>query len=135
MHTDPLVEILLTNRTYVNVSVILWHHDLTRLFFVLVTLMCIPDVQWTSQTIVCHRYPVDINQLILKMVDDCYFTQLVNSSTRNENILDIIFTNRPSFINYCNVIPGISDHEAVLTSFMAQAVNYKESDHKLVEQS
>ena len=43
---------------------------------------------------------------------------------------DIIFTNRPSFINYCNAIPGISDHEAVLTSFMTQAVYHKESDRK-----
>jgi len=90
----------------------------------------VPDVQWTSHTIVSHRYPVDINQLILKMVDDCYFTQLVDSPTRNENILDIIFTNRPSLINYCNVISGISDHEAVLTSFMAQAVYHKEGDRK-----
>ena len=63
------------------------------------------------------------------MVDDCYFTQL-NSPTQNESILDIIFTNRPSFINYCNVIPGISNHEVVLTSFMAQAVYHKESDSK-----
>ena len=55
----------------------------------------VPDVQWTSHTIVSHKYPVDINQLILKMVDDCYFTQIMNSPTRNENILDIIFTNRP----------------------------------------
>jgi len=30
----------------------------------------------------------------------------------------------------CNVIPGISDHEAVLTSFMAQAVYHKESHRK-----
>jgi len=59
-----------------------------------------------------------------------YSATVVNSPTRNENILDIIFTNRPSFINYCNVIPGISDHEAFLTSFMAQAVYHKESDRK-----
>ena len=68
---------------------------------------------------------MDINQSILKMVDDCYFSQLVSSPTRNENILDIIFTNRSSFINYCTVIPGISDHEAVLASFMAQVAYQK----------
>jgi len=54
----------------------------------------------------------------------------VNSPTQNENILDIIFTNRPSFINYCYVIPGVSGHEAVLTSFMVQAIYHKESDCK-----
>ena len=64
----------------------------------------VPDIEWTSHSITTHRYPVDINQSILKMVDDCYFSQLVNSPTRNKNILDIIFTNRPSFINYCTVL-------------------------------
>ena len=63
-------------------------------------------------------------------MDDCYFTQLVNSPTRNENILDILSTSRPSFINYRDVIPGISDHEAVLTSFMAQALYHEENDCK-----
>ena len=41
----------------------------------------VPDVQWTGHTIVSHRYPIDINQLVLKMVDDFYFTQLVNFPT------------------------------------------------------
>ena len=85
----------------------------------------VPDVDWSSHSIATHRYPVNINQQILKMANDCYFNQLVNAPTRNENILDIIFTNRPSFINHCTVIPGVSDHEAVLTSFIAQTVYQK----------
>ena len=90
----------------------------------------VPDIEWTSHSIVSHRYPLDINQQTLKMVDDGYFTQLVSTPTRNENILDIVFTNRPSLINYCKVIPGISDHEAVLTSFMTQVVYHKGSKRK-----
>ena len=63
------------------------------------------------------------------MADECYFIQLViiSTPTRNEN-LDIGFTNRSSFINYCQVIPGVSDHEAVLTSFMAQAICHEGSE-------
>ena len=75
-------------------------------------------------------YPVDINQLILKTIDDCYFTQLEISPTRNENTFDIILTNRMSIINCCNLKPDINDHKAVLTSFMAQAVYHKESECK-----
>ena len=44
----------------------------------------VPDIEWTSHSIVSHRYPLDINQQTLKMVDDCYFTQLVSTPTRND---------------------------------------------------
>ena len=55
------------------------------------------------------------------MVAECYFTQLVNFSIRRENILDIVFTNRPSLVNCCTVVPGVSDHDVVLVSFIAKA--------------
>ena len=42
-------------------------------------------------------------------------TQTVDFPTRLSNTLDIFLTNRPSLINYCTPIAGISDHEAVLT--------------------
>jgi len=41
------------------------------------------------------------------------FSQLVDTPTRRNNILDVFATNRPSLISKCNIIPGISDHEAV----------------------
>ena len=55
------------------------------------------------------------------MAAECYFTQLVNFSIRRENILDIVFTNRPSLVNCCTVVPGVSDRDAVLVSFIAKA--------------
>jgi len=39
--------------------------------------------------------------------------QLVDSPTRNHNILDLFATNQPSLVTECITIPGISDHEAV----------------------
>jgi len=38
---------------------------------------------------------------------------IVDSPTRDNNILDIFATNGPSFIADCKVILGISDHEVV----------------------
>ena len=46
---------------------------------------------------------------------------MVNSPTRGSNILDVFMTNRPSLIESCTVIDGISDHEAVLTKSLIQA--------------
>ena len=48
------------------------------------------------------------------MVAECYFTELVNFATHRENILDIVFANQPSFANCCTVVPGVSDHNALL---------------------
>ena len=38
----------------------------------------------------------------------------VNAPTRGSNILDIFLTNRPSLIEACEIVDGISDHEAVM---------------------
>ena len=39
---------------------------------------------------------------------------MVTTPTRGSNILDIFVTNRPSLVETCDTIDGISDHEAVL---------------------
>jgi len=48
-------------------------------------------------------------------------SQLVDSPTRKENILDIFATSRHSLVSKCMTIPGISDHEAVLIMSDASA--------------
>ena len=88
----------------------------------------LPDIDWTSNSVVNHQYPLDINQFILAMAAECYFTQLVNFPTHRENILDIVFTNRPSLVNCCTVVPGVSDDDAVLFSFIAKATYVSERD-------
>ena len=91
----------------------------------------LPDIDWTSNSIVNHQYSLDIiNRFILTMAAECYFTQLVNFPTCRENILDIVFTNRPSLVNCCTVVPGVSDHDAVLVSFIAKATYQNEIKHR-----
>ena len=90
----------------------------------------LPDIDWTSNSIINYQYPLDISRFILTTAAECYFTQLVNIPTRGENIHDIVFTNRPSFVNYCTVVPGVSDHDAVVVSFIANATYQNEIKHK-----
>ena len=90
----------------------------------------LPDIDWTSNSIINYQYPLDISRFILTTAAECYFTQLVNIPTRGENILDIVFTNRPSFVNYCTVVPGVSDHDAVVVSFIAKATYQNEIKHQ-----
>ena len=64
------------------------------------------------------------------MAAECHFTQLVNFPTHREKILDIVFTNQPSFVNCCTVVSGVSDHDAVLVSFITKATYQNEIKHK-----
>ena len=56
------------------------------------------------------------------MMHDCGFTQIVNFPTRNENILDLFFTNRPTLVQECHSAPTISDHDIVLVAQEPEAV-------------
>ena len=75
----------------------------------------LPNVDWNS-IIVNNSYPLAICNTILDFAADYDFPQTVSTPTRNQNILDIFLTNRPSVITSCEVIPGISDHEIVSIS-------------------
>ena len=51
----------------------------------------VPDINWDTESVLSYRYPLAINQVLLKMSADCYFAQLVNFATRDENTLDLFF--------------------------------------------
>ena len=50
--------------------------------------------------------------------------------SKDENILDIFFTNRPSLVRYCIGASGISDHDIVLASFYSKVMCQNEIEHK-----
>ena len=53
--------------------------------------------------------------MLCDMVSDCFLTQLVSASTRQDSILDLVLTNTPDdifLVVVCDNIPG-TDHDAV----------------------
>ena len=91
----------------------------------------LPDIDWDIESVSRHRYPLGINQSLLQMSADCYFTQLVRSPTRDKTILDLFFTNRPMLINSCSIEPGISDHDILLVVICTKIPKPVSSDRKL----
>ena len=75
--------------------------------------MNLPDINWSSNTITSNQYRKEISVIFLALEEDLGLIQSVNFPTRGQNLLDVFFTNRPSLINRCEAIPGISDHEIV----------------------
>ena len=57
---------------------------------------------------------------------------MVNTPTRGRNILDVFFTNRPSLVVSCDVLPGISDHEIVCILSKISATHKKPSARKII---
>ena len=51
---------------------------------------------------------------MLDIADDYNLTQMVHEPTRLENTLDLVFTTHPDLIKNTYVVPGMSDHSAVI---------------------
>ena len=64
----------------------------------------LPDIDWKTDTITGHIYPVSINQTYIDTFNHIGCEQIVNFPTRINNILDVFCTNRPSLIDRCTPI-------------------------------
>ncbi|XP_072018350.1 uncharacterized protein [Amphiura filiformis] len=91
----------------------------------------LPDIDWATDRVVGHQYPLELNESFLQMLARTGMEQLVDFPTRNESILDIIITNRPSLINRCEGLPALGDHDIVYADWNAQASRVKPSRHKI----
>ena len=81
----------------------------------------LPDINWEDNCVKGHQYSLTINNTFLEFLNDNGLSQIVDFPTRRSNTLDIFVTNRPSLVESCESIGGISDHEVVLTKSMILA--------------
>ena len=75
----------------------------------------LPDIDWRSSSITSNNYSLPINTAFINVVQDISAEQIVTFPTRLENTLDLLITNRPTLISKCTALPGLSDHDIVLT--------------------
>ena len=68
-----------------------------------------------------HQDSLNLINSFLEFLGKNSLSQIVDFPTRISNILDIFVTNRPSLIESCESIDGISDHEVVLTKSLILA--------------
>ncbi|XP_038064967.1 uncharacterized protein LOC119735343 [Patiria miniata] len=73
----------------------------------------LPDIEWSSSSVIGHRYPQSLSNNFITTLAESGLDQIVSFPTRLDNTLDLFLTNRPSCINKCLPIPGISDNEIV----------------------
>ncbi|XP_072033236.1 uncharacterized protein [Amphiura filiformis] len=75
----------------------------------------LPDINWATEAIIGHQYTIAINNCFLSTFHDLGLSQIVDFPTRINSTLDLFLTNRPSLVSKCIPLPGVSDHEMVLT--------------------
>lgn len=79
----------------------------------------LPDLEWRDGTCVCTIG--SRNNLEMKNIVDTFgLQQYVSEPTRNNHILDLLFCSSPYLINTVNIIPGISDHHAVVANIQTE---------------
>ena len=83
--------------------------------------MNLPNIDWETFCVTNNSYPVNLCETFINFTLEHGFTQVVNSPTRRNNILDIFLTNRASLLSHCSTVAGISDHEAVIAKSSLQA--------------
>ena len=73
----------------------------------------LPDIDWLTNTFSGNRYLNEINQKLLQ-IEELELSQIVKFPTRDKSTLELFFANRPSLLNQCEPIPGISDHDTAV---------------------
>ncbi|MCG7878228.1 MAG: endonuclease/exonuclease/phosphatase family protein, partial [Candidatus Thiodiazotropha endolucinida] len=93
--------------------------------------MNFPGYDWLNNCLKPNcNYPTLTYQFV-DLLDDLSLTQLVNTPTRGNNVLDLVIANNPSLIAACRVIPGVSDHDAVLTEVNLKPIRNKQNPRKI----
>ena len=71
-----------------------------------------PNINWS---LITPTVSSPISSTFCTLVHDNFLTQLVSSPTREDHILDLVFTNNPSFLYIVKVVDNLPgcDHDAV----------------------
>ena len=91
----------------------------------------LPDVEWSKKSVNPQcRYSTLSNQLI-NITLDYDLHQAVTSHTRENNVLDLVFTNVPFLVQNASILPGLSDHDMVCAEILISPVRFKQPRRKI----
>ena len=91
----------------------------------------LPDVDWTKSYFKPGgRYPA-ISKKLINITQDLNLHQIVTSPTREDNILDLVFTNVPLLIQNVSIIPGLADHDIVSVEILTSPSRIRQPRRKV----
>ena len=93
--------------------------------------MNLPGIQWPSASIKPNCPTPAQHNLFIDILADHGLSQIVDQPTRGENTLDLIAVNNITLVNRSEVIPGISDHDAVFAEIDIRPQRYKQDKRRI----
>ena len=74
----------------------------------------LPGIEWYNEVVNPKAANKSQCELLLSSLDTHALAQIHKEPAREENILDLLITNKPALIKSSHSVPGISDHCAVV---------------------
>ena len=93
--------------------------------------MNLPGIEWPSGCLKENCPTPSQHIQFLEILADHGLTQITDKPTREENVLDLIVVNNPTLVNRLEVIPGISDHDAVFSELDISPKKFKQVKRKI----
>ena len=94
----------------------------------------LPSIMWIDGCGTLNTDPTygfEINSLFLDLINNFGLEQLIQNPTRGSNILDLLLTTQPQLLSNIQVVPGISDHEAITFHLCPDISRQDKPKHKV----
>ena len=89
-----------------------------------------PDINWEKLTTDQKAQDKEVQKALVDITTQNGLTQLHEEPTRENNLLDLIFTTNPSLVKSTTNIPGISDHAIVVADIDTKPYYQKNNPRK-----
>ena len=79
-----------------------------------------PGIIWSNKSLSTSYISKQFCESLIALTNEFMLEQIVTQPTRGMNISDLCFLSHPDLSNGCRVIPGLSDHDAVIVSLVTK---------------
>ena len=93
--------------------------------------MNLPGIEWPSTSIKPNWPSPAQHNLFIDILANHGMSQIVDQWTRGKNTLDLIAVNYLTLANRTEILPGISDHDAVFAEIDIRAKRYGQAKRKI----
>ena len=92
-----------------------------------------PDINWNQTTLGPKANDSLVQQELIDITTEAQLTQIHDQATREDNILDLVFTSNPSLVKNSASTPGISDHCILATDVEIEPQRVKEKPRRVFQ--
>ena len=94
-----------------------------------------PGWDWANNNFHQNCRTPGLHERLVNILDDAGLAQVVDSPTRERNILDLICTNTPLKVANIDILPGISDHHIASCYYNTQPLRRLQKPRKILQYS